>query len=157
MYFDPSLHLAFAMLPWLALFISAVVSVNTNKPQRMARMPVHLIKTSEKWLWAAAAASVLLRQLLRPCLSIYLLLWQMRADYYPGCTGDSSHYSNFLFLLQLAGCPPFYSLNTCAGRLRPWQRKMRKLIFIKRNSFWLITRTEWATCCNNMESIKTIS
>lgn len=139
------------LLPWLALFISAVVSVNTNKPQRTAWMPVHLIKISEKLLWTAAAARVLLR----PCLNIYLLLWQTRADYYPGCTRDSSHYSNFLFLLQLAGCPPCYSQNTCAGRLRLWQRKMRKLIFIKRNSFRLITRTEWATCCNNMEDIKT--
>lgn len=155
-YFDLSLNLGFAMLPRLALFISAVVSVNTNRPQRTTRMPVHLIKISEILLWTTAAASVLLRGLLRLCLSIYLLLWQTRADYYPGCTRDSSYYRNFLFQLQLAACPPCYSQNTCAWCLRLWQRKMKKLIFIKRNSFRLITRTKWATSYNNLEGIKSI-
>lgn len=88
-------------LPFSFRRISAAVSVNTNKPQRTSGTPVHLIKISEKLLWTAAAASVLLWGLFHLCLSIYLLLWQTGADYYPGCTGDSSHYSNFLFLRQL--------------------------------------------------------
>lgn len=127
----------------LALFISAAASVNTNKLQTTTQMSVRLIKISEKLLWTAAAASILLWGLLWPCLSVYLLLWQTRADYYPGCTGDSSHYCNFLFRLQLASCPLCYSQNTCAECLRLWQRKIRKLIFIKRNSFCLITQKEF--------------
>lgn len=138
---------------------AAAVCVDTNKQQRTATKPVHLIKISEKLLRTTAAASVLPRGPPRPCLSIYLLLWQTRADYYPGCTGDSSHYSNFffffLFPLQLAGRPLCYSPNTCAGRLGLWQRKIRKLIFIKRNTFSLITRTEWAACRNNVDDKKT--
>lgn len=71
----------------------------------------------------------------RPCSSICLLLWQTRADYYPWCTGDGSHYANFLFLPRTR-CN---SQNTCSRRLRLWQRMMRKLIFIKRSCFPLIT------------------
>ncbi len=154
MYFDLSLNLAFPTLPRLALFIPAVVSVNTNKPQRTTRAPVHLIKVVKNYCMADAAAGVLLREPLRPCLSIYLLLWQTRADYYPRCTGDSGRYSNFLSLMQLASCPPRYSQNTCAGCLRLWQREMRELIFIKRNSFRLISRTECAARRTSTEDIK---
>lgn len=151
--FESAFCFAAMTCPFHFCCISAAASVNTNKLQGTTRMLVHLIKISEKLLWTASAASVLLRGLLRPYLSVYLLLWQTRADYYPGCTGDNSHYCNFLFRLQLATCPLCYSQNTCAERLRLWQRKIRKLIFIKRNSFRLITRKKLAAC-NKTEDTK---
>lgn len=83
----------------------------------------------------------------RPHLSICLLLWKMRVDYYPWCTRDGSHYTNFLFLPH-ARCN---SQNTCSRRLRLWQRMMRKLIFIKRNCFPLITAT---VSCGRVEDEK---
>lgn len=145
------------MLPWLALFIPAALSRNTNKPQRAASTPACAIKISEEWFCTAAAASVLLRARLRPRSSIYLLLWQTRANYYPGCTRDGSHYSYFLFRLQVAGCPLCNLQNTCAGRFWHWQRRMGKLIFMNRNSFPLIKRTELAACWNSVEDTESTS
>lgn len=127
-------------LPFSFLLYSAARPVNTNKLQRTPRTPVHLIKISEKLCRTATAASALLRL----CLSIYPLLWQTRDDYYPGCTGDSSPQCDSRFGLQLAGRPLCYSRNTCAERPRLWQRKMRKWIFMRRNSFRLITEKVWA-------------
>lgn len=58
--FESAFRFAAVTCPFHFCCISAAASVNTNKLQGTTRMPVHLIKISEKLLWAASAASVLL-------------------------------------------------------------------------------------------------